>query len=67
MVPADDDDDDCDASDPDVALGYDPGDAGGCGLVEPETEALLVTQDQRGRRKPRSTVSFEEEYEGEPV
>ena len=36
-------------------------------LVDADTEALLVVQDSRGKKKPRSTTHFEEDYEGEPV
>jgi hypothetical protein len=32
-----------------------------------ETEALLVLQDEEGKKKPRCTTNFEDEFEGEPV
>ena len=32
-----------------------------------EAEALLVMQDEKGKKKPRCTTHFEDEYEGDPV
>jgi len=38
------------------------------GIDGPETEALLVTQDERGKKRPRCTTVFGRgQYQGEPV
>lgn len=40
-------------------------------LLDPEdaieAEALLVMQDEKGKKKPRCTTHFEDDYEGDPV
>ena len=74
-----DDDLDCCNGDDDCGVFYDDGCGGGLILeddeeddedefvVDADTEALLVVQDSKGRKKPRCTTHFEEDYEGEPV